>query len=126
MPQREFDTDGEEKQHNPDLRQCSNRFDVRNEIQPIGPDERAGNQESSDRGKSELMEYKDDGDRRREDDEEICERTVVGHNGNHSDVKSERGHARKIPRTSHLPYFAVQAGDYPSNKEGTRQRYLFN
>ncbi len=37
------------------------------------------------------MEYKDDGDRRREDDEQICEHTVVGHNGNYSDVKSEGG-----------------------------------
>ena len=35
------------------------------------------------------MEYKDNGDRRREDDEQICEHTVVGHTGNYSDVKSE-------------------------------------
>ncbi len=79
MHQREFDADGEEEQRDPDLRQHLDRADVRDEVQPIGSDDRASDQESRNRGKPELVEYEDDGDRRRENHEQICKHAVVGH-----------------------------------------------
>ena len=64
---RKFDADGEEQQHDPDLGQHFDRADIRDEVQPVGADDGAGDQKSRDGGKPELMEYEDDSNRRRED-----------------------------------------------------------
>ena len=91
LHQREFDADGEKEQNDPDLGQYLNRLDIRDEVQPVGTDERPGNQKSGDRGKSELVKHEDDGNRRCEDHEEIRKHAVVRHGRNRLGVRSERG-----------------------------------
>ena len=114
MHQREFDADGEKEQDDPDLRQHLDRADVRDEVQSVGADECAGNQEPRDRGKPELVEYEDDGDRHREDHEQICKHAVVSHDRNRSGVRSEGVRRGKCFERSTPHVSWVQAENTPA------------
>ncbi len=79
LHQRKLDADGKQQEHDTDLGQHLDRADVRDEIEPVRTDHRARHEESGDGRQPELMEYKDDGDRNRENDQQIAEDAVVSH-----------------------------------------------
>ena len=110
----------------PDLSQHLYCADIRDEVQSVGADECAGDQESRDRGKPKLVEYEDDGDRHREDHEQICKDAIVSHDRNRSGVRSEGVKRGKFFERFTPHVSRVQNGEYRSSEEGTRQSCLFN
>jgi hypothetical protein len=81
LDQRKFNADGEQKKDDADLGKDLNGADVPDEIEAVRSDEGAGNQESGDGGKPELMEEEYDGDRDGENDEQIAQHAVISHCG---------------------------------------------
>ena len=79
MDQREFNADGEEEEDDANFCQDLDGCDIGNEIEPMGADQRTGDQEPGDRRESELMKQKDHRDRHGIDEEQICEDIIVGH-----------------------------------------------
>ena len=77
--ERKFDADREEQQDHADFGQDLHRARVGDQIEPVRADQCSGHQKARDRGQPELMKHKHDGDRHREDDEQIAEHAVVGH-----------------------------------------------
>jgi hypothetical protein len=76
---REFDADGEQEKHDTDFSKHLNRADVGNEVQAMGPDQGAGDQETSDRGQAKLVEKENNGDGDGKNDQEIAEYAVISH-----------------------------------------------
>jgi hypothetical protein len=72
LPQRKLKADGEEQENNTDPCQCLNLARISDEPQPIRAHEDPSQKKANDGWEAKLVEEKDDTQRDRKDQEELC------------------------------------------------------
>lgn len=118
MRERKFDADGEQEQHDADLGHHLDLFDVRDEIQAVRTDERAGGEKPGDGGETELVEDEHDPDGDRENHQQIGQGADVGHD---TSVRLGTIHYLLVtPKFPVLPFETVlsESGELPSQHSG--------